>query len=346
MEHLTILVVEDDPAQRALLLELLSSVSGYTVLEAENVAKALPQIQESRPSLIISDYYMPGEDGFQFCSRVKKHPVWRESMFMLLTAAADLEHKLAGLEIGADDYLAKPFNAEEFISRVRALLRIKTLQDDLRLERDELQRANITLEENFEGIVALLSKLISARVPGAEERGENARRLCQWIGERFNLPQHTLHLLGLAAQLHEIGKITFGDDLLQIDPRKATHLEIQRLSEFAVLGQSLVEGIPQLGAMGLWFKHQLENFDGTGYPDKKMGDQIPLPARILRAVNVVDQLPLDMANNTETLVEALQKMRGIILDPHVVQLTREYFTITQHPAWAPAQVSSCFRRSQ
>jgi DNA-binding response OmpR family regulator len=140
MEHLTILVVEDDPAQRSLLAELLSNIGGYEILEAENVAKAMPLVQESRPSLIISDYYMPGEDGFQFCSRIKKHPVWRECMFMLLTAAADMEHKLAGLDIGADEYLAKPFNAEEFISRVRALLRIKTLQDELRQERDELRR--------------------------------------------------------------------------------------------------------------------------------------------------------------------------------------------------------------
>lgn len=116
----TILVVEDDAGIRVVLQDALTS-QGYEVAAAENGIKGLELAKELRPDLVILDVMLPLMDGFEVCKRIRKEGI--TSPVMMLTVKDEEVDKVLGLELGADDYVTKPFSVKELLARVKALLR-------------------------------------------------------------------------------------------------------------------------------------------------------------------------------------------------------------------------------
>jgi len=332
-EKVKILLVDDDVTQLKVASYILRKKDSYDVITAGDASEAFTVAEEKIPALVISDYHLQGEDGIVLCKKIKSHPKLRNTMFMLLTAESDLGQKIKALELGADDFISKPYNENEFLSRVQVLLRIKGLQDELQREGDELREANKTLQHHFSGIVGLLAKLITLRVPNASSNAEKAARLSRWMGERLHLEEKDLHALELVARLHEIGKITFPDNLFKRHPHQLTEEEWNRFLEFPLLGETLLHGIPELEHIAKLLRHQLENYDGSGFPDKLMGTEIHACSRILRAVNYLEQATRADVVSPENLFDSLSKAKGTTLDPHVAQLLKEYLKITREPSW-------------
>lgn len=122
MSRLTVLVVEDEDAIRDMLAMVLEQ-SGYeacTVADAEQAQKA---VETRTLDLILLDWMLPGISGVEWARRLKKDPLYRELPIILLTARGEEEDKVRGLEIGADDYMTKPFSPKELAARIRAVLR-------------------------------------------------------------------------------------------------------------------------------------------------------------------------------------------------------------------------------
>ncbi len=134
-----ILLVEDSPTQ-AQQVGLLLELAGYEVSVASTGDEALEMIQELGPDLVILDIILPDMDGYTVCRRIRKQAPSYIPVLML-TQRADVEDRVDGLEVGADDYLAKPFDEREFLARVAALLRIKQLQDELQHRLQNERRA-------------------------------------------------------------------------------------------------------------------------------------------------------------------------------------------------------------
>ncbi|MCD4802248.1 MAG: response regulator [Anaerolineales bacterium] len=117
-----ILIIDDDPVIRKLVSGLLIR-ENYQVLEATHGKEGLSQFSTSPPDLIISDVLMPEMDGYEFCEKIRSTPQGKLIPIMLLTALDSVEQKIKGFEVGADDYLVKPFEPQEFLVRIAALLR-------------------------------------------------------------------------------------------------------------------------------------------------------------------------------------------------------------------------------
>ncbi len=114
-----ILIVDDDQEIRELLQEYLVR-AGFDVLVAANGTDMYQHLQNEYPDLIILDIMMPGDDGFQLCQQVRRNS---QIPIIMLTAASDEADRVIGLELGADDYIAKPFSPRELLARIKALLR-------------------------------------------------------------------------------------------------------------------------------------------------------------------------------------------------------------------------------
>ncbi len=140
-----ILLVEDSPTQ-AQQVGLLLESAGYEVSVASTGDEALEMIQELGPDLVILDVILPDMDGYTVCRRIRKQ-VLSYIPVLMLTQRADVEDRVDGLEVGADDYLAKPFDEREFLARVAALLRIKQLQDELQHRLQNERRAYESLRQ-------------------------------------------------------------------------------------------------------------------------------------------------------------------------------------------------------
>ena len=143
-EQSKILVVDDIPLNRKLQKTYLESV-GYQVVLANDGLEALQRIEEESPDLILLDVMMPKMNGFQVCRRVKSIENTRFIPIIMVTALNEIEDKVKGVEAGADDFISKPFNKLELLARVKSLLRIKHLHDELELKVKELEIAQSKL---------------------------------------------------------------------------------------------------------------------------------------------------------------------------------------------------------
>jgi adenylate cyclase len=156
-----ILVVDDQRANVEMLSELLRS-RGYEVFAAYDGEEALRRVAEHNPDLVVSDIRMPVMDGYELCQRLRDDPATALLPVVLVTSLEDRDghdERVKGIESGADDFLAKPVRYAELFARVRSLLRVKTLQDEVRRQTDELRQWNEQLEQRVREQVAAIDRL-------------------------------------------------------------------------------------------------------------------------------------------------------------------------------------------
>jgi adenylate cyclase len=153
-----ILVVDDQRANVEMAAELLR-VRGYRVDTAVSGEEALERVRTAPPDLLVMDIVMPGLDGYEVCRRLRAQPETALLPIVLVTSLDPYAERLKGIEAGADDFLSKPVNWPELFARVRALLRIKSLQDEVREQAKELREWNAKLEERVRKQVAAIERL-------------------------------------------------------------------------------------------------------------------------------------------------------------------------------------------
>jgi len=153
----TILVVDDTPKNVKLLADILA-FKGYGVRTADSGESALQTIREESPDLVLLDVMMPGLNGYEVCQAIRADPATR-ALPVILVTALDSSERIKGLEAGADDFITKPISQPELLARVKSLLRIKSLYDEVQLRRAELAEWNRTLEQRVADGIAQVERL-------------------------------------------------------------------------------------------------------------------------------------------------------------------------------------------
>jgi DNA-binding response OmpR family regulator len=154
----TVLVVDDMPANRKLLVDVLSH-TGYAVITAASGEEALEKIDRSKPDLVLLDIVMPGIDGYEVCRRIRSDSSTGILPVIMVTALEPTEERIKGLDAGADDFLTKPIDQQELLARVRSLLRIKSLYDTVQAQAAELGELNTGLEQRVQVQIGQLQRL-------------------------------------------------------------------------------------------------------------------------------------------------------------------------------------------
>jgi class 3 adenylate cyclase/CheY-like chemotaxis protein len=158
MNAARILVVDDTPANLKLVCEVLSA-KGYAVTSAASGEDALARIAEQAPDLIVLDIMMPGLSGYDVCRKIRANQDTALLPVVLCTSLDPHQERIHGIEAGADDFLSKPVNHHELLARIKSLLRIKSLQDDVKAMASELAAWNDTLESRVREQVTQLERL-------------------------------------------------------------------------------------------------------------------------------------------------------------------------------------------
>jgi len=151
MSAAKILVVDDTPSNVKLLSDVLGA-KGYAVVTAASGADALEVVERERPDLVLLDVMMPGMSGYDVCRKLRANPATTMLPVVMITALDPGQERVKGIEAGADDFLTKPIHQPEILARVRSLLRIKSLHD-------ELTELNRTLEQRVSEQVTQLERL-------------------------------------------------------------------------------------------------------------------------------------------------------------------------------------------
>ena len=157
-EPAKVLVVDDTPHNVKLLADLLGA-KGYAVATAVNGEDALAKVAAEIPDLILLDVMMPGLSGYDVCRRLRGDPPTALLPIVLVTSLDPQGERIKGIEAGADDFLSKPINQPELFARVRSLLRVKSLQDEVKRQAAALKEWNAKLEERVDDQVAQLERM-------------------------------------------------------------------------------------------------------------------------------------------------------------------------------------------
>ena len=267
-----VLIVDDLPANLTLLQQLLTR-EGYGVLTATNATDALAIVDREKPDIILSDVVMPG-GGLALCRAVKDNPATRLTPVVLITSLQGREERIKGLEAGADDFIAKPFDAHELRARVRSLLKMKRYTDDL---------------DSADAVIMSLALTIEARDPALENHCLRLASYARELGLRVGLTAEEIRALERGGILHDIGKVAIPDAIL-LKTSRLTEPEFDDMKAHTVVGDHLCSELRLLRSVRPIVRHHHERLDGTGYPDGLRGAAVPLLAQIIAVVDVYDAL--------------------------------------------------------
>jgi putative two-component system response regulator len=268
-----ILIADDDRfAQKA--MESLLTAEGFDVVCAQDGHEALERIHEAPPDLCVLDFDMPRLNGLETCRRIKNNPVTRLLPVVMVTGLLPEPEKVRALEAGCDDFLTKPFQQAELVSRIRSLLRIKSLTDDL---------------EDAEAILLTLVRTIEAKDRYTMGHADRVARYAVTLGRSLGCAPHELELLRKGGMLHDIGKIGIPDAILQKEgPLDPTEWSIMR--RHPTIGCEICQRLKSTERLLPIIRHHHECLDGTGYPDGLSAAQIPDLVRIVNIVDIFDAL--------------------------------------------------------
>ena len=310
-----VLVVDNEPMSRTLMDAVLRKDDRYEVFTAGDGPSGLDAARRMRPDLMLLNAVLPtGQggvgDGFAICRTLKDGAGTRRIPVVLVTGQSTRQDdRVRGLDAGADDFLSKPFNRIELLARVRSLLRIKALNDQL---------------DEVEDVIYSLSRAVEARDGG--EGAAGAARVAAYataLGRELGLSDEDLRVLGQAALLRDIGKVGLPDSLLN-KPGALDEREHQSMQQHTILGEQIVAPMRATAALLPIIRHHHERMDGNGYPDGLTGDQIPLGARIVAIADAYDAMtslrPYRSALSPVRAVATLQGGAGRQWDGHLVNL--------------------------
>jgi putative two-component system response regulator len=337
-DTVNILVVDDEELNREMLKVMLEDLG--TVVTVENGQCALAALEaEQDIDVILLDLEMPVMDGFTALSKLKRHLVWREIPVIVITASrSEVTHTL---ELGANDFLAKPYDAEELRLRVMNQVRTKKLQDlsnDLNnvLEAEVLRktaalRESLVLAQEAEYEITL--RLGRAAEFRDLETGMHTRRISEMsaaLAELAGLLPEECKTLRYASPLHDVGKVGIPDRIL-LKPGKLTDEEMKIMRLHSVIGGKILSEsnrYPSLQMGQIVALQHHEKWDGTGYPDGIAGEAIHIFARIVMVVDIFDALvserPYKPAMPLEKVVSIMAEGRGNFFDPTLLDLFMEH----------------------
>ena len=322
-----ILIIDDQSTSRQILEELVASLGERVAAESfADPLAALTWVRTNPPDLVLTDFKMPQMNGVEFTHRFRA--LYPEVPLVMVTSMEDREIRYQALDAGATDFLTKPVDHTECRARCRNLLTLRQQQliikDRARWLEEQVGQATqeiITRERET------LLRLAKAGEYRDEETGCHVLRMARFsslIAERLGVSGEECHVIETAAPMHDIGKIGIPDNIL-LKPGRLDAEELVVMRTHARIGYEILKDSPskylQMGAVIAHGHH--EKFDGSGYPDRLMGEAIPLPARIVAVADVFDALtserPYKRAWSIQDALQYLQAEQGRHFDPVCVQ---------------------------
>ena len=269
----SVLVVDDVDAN----LELLEAVfqgAGYTVHVASGAEPALAICGIKSIDIAILDVMMPGLNGFELCKKLKSHAERYFFPVILLTALNDKKSKITGIECGADDFISKPFDVPELLTKVKSLLKLKELHEEL---------------DHSENIIFSLIIAMESRDYYTKGHSTRVGALAKEFGSFLGFPEKDWEVLKKAGLLHDIGKIGLSEKILS-KPGILTEDEKKIIKKHPLIGESICRPLLTMQGVLPAIRSHHERWDGSGFPDALSGENIPLMARILAILDAYDAM--------------------------------------------------------
>lgn len=319
-----VIVVDDDVTNLKMAGTILSK-NNMRVTALKSGQALLNFIAENEsPDLILLDINMPEMDGFETLRQLRKVEGEREPIpVIFLTADENEESEKIGLSLGAMDFIKKPFVPDVLTLRVRNIIDLDHLKKDLQKEVEKKTKEN---EKLFLHVVASLAEAIDAKDTYTNGHSGRVAEYSREISKRYGYnakQQNDIYMMGL---LHDVGKIGVPDAVIN-KPAKLSDEEFEIIKTHPAMGAKILENIQEMPTLARGAKWHHEKYDGSGYPDKISGEDIPEEARIIAVADAYDAMtsyrsyrdPLPQ----DVVKEEIVKGKGTQFDPAFADIMLE-----------------------
>ncbi|WP_295154844.1 HD-GYP domain-containing protein [uncultured Ruminococcus sp.] len=315
-----IVIVDDDTANLIQAGKILSS-RDMRVTALRSGSALLKFISSNTPDLIMLDIRMPEMDGFETLIRLREiMPPEQEIPVIFLTGSDTPEAETRGLQLGAMDFIRKPFVAEVLVLRVQHTLQLVRLQRDLYAE---VKKKHADYESLSLHLIQALAETIDAKDKYTNGHSERVASYSREIARRCGFDQKHQEEIYIMGLLHDVGKIGVPDRVINKRGRLNDD-EYEIIKIHPGKGASILEKIVEMPRLKIGARWHHERYDGTGYPDGLAGEDIPVEARIIAVADAYDAMTSSRSYRSvmeqEKVRNELEKAKGTQLDPTFAQI--------------------------
>lgn len=309
-EPLDIVIAEDEKVISSSIEQIIkSNFADIRVTICADGLTAWHAVSQLKPAILITDIAMPGMDGIDLTMSVKENTQTCDTYVVVITALHNSSQLVRAFEAGADDYVPKPFNREELYSRIKSALRIVSMQQQLRKDNRVLAEQSEQLEQDFQEILKLGVGFVSARLPEAGDMVGRISKMTVWAAKQYGGLEHReIREIEVAAHMCLAGKLFLPDAMLRnpvtVDGRPFNDL----MCQIPITAERVMQSSESFKSVGRILKHVFENLDGTGFPDRLMGWQIPIGSRIIRVMHDFEEFRIRGKLSIPDALDAINKI--------------------------------------
>ena len=334
-----VLLVDDDEINRYVVTKLLKDE--YRILSAESGEEAFSILEQQIPDLILLDVYMPQMDGHAVLQKLKATEAYADIPVIFLTGDEDESTEVQGFSEGATDFLRKPLRKNVAIQRMNRIIELSYLQKNLKEEvarqTEVAEKRRRKVERMSLQMIRALANTIDAKDSYTNGHSSRVAKYSVMLAGRMGYNGEKLEQVQYAALLHDIGKIGIPKEIIN-KPSRLTDEEYEIIKTHPAIGGNILDEITEIPDIAVGARWHHERYDGKGYPDRLMGEEIPELARIIGVADAYDAMTSKRSYrdvlSQEIVLAEIEKGKGSQFDPviaeHMISIIKKDTTYQLH----------------
>lgn len=316
-----ILIVDDDRMTLSTAQRLLGDE--YKVIAVNSGKQAYKYLERYTPDLILLDINMPEISGFEVMKTLQQEKRWSKIPVIFLTADRSSDTEVECFNMGANDFITKPFEPQIALSRIKSTIELDGYRRDLqrRLDEKTKEMEHITIQA-----IMTIANTVDAKDDYTKGHSMRVAAYAELIAQRLGWSEEEIQNIYYVAMLHDVGKIGVPDAVLN-KPFKLTDVEFRLIKGHTIMGAEILKDFKMFPNISMGAKYHHERYDGKGYPEGLKGESIPLVARVIGLVDSYDAMTSNRVYRgrlkDDTVMEELRKGKGSQWDPDLVDIFLE-----------------------
>lgn len=315
-----ILVIDDELETCEMIKDILEG-AGYNVCIAVSGREGINLVKQRSPDLIICDVVMEGINGIGVLTGLKSMKI--QIPVIMISGYGTHDMVVQALELGAVDFIAKPFKPKNILDTVKKVIEINRMpvHEREKVLKSELSPIRRLLRDSYMSILKSFAIILESKDPYIREHSMRVTKYAVMLANELGLKPEEIEVIENTGYFHDIGKVGISDMILQ-KPDELNAEEWEQMKRHPLIGYEIVEPLKLLHIALPGIRHHHERFDGQGYPDRLKSKEIPLSARILSIADAFEALtatrPYRKAKPPQEAVKELRNCAGTQFDPELV----------------------------